>query len=38
MVELLKDYYMSVLYHPSKASVVVDALIPTTISSVSYVE
>ncbi|WMV41523.1 hypothetical protein MTR67_034908, partial [Solanum verrucosum] len=25
-LELLKDYYMTVLYHPDKANVVVDAL------------
>ena len=37
-VELLKNYDMSVLYHPGKANVVADALSRMTIGSVSYVE
>ena len=37
-LELLKDYDMSVLYHPGKASVVADALSCITMSSVPHVE
>ena len=37
-LELLKDYHMSVLYHPSKANVVADALSRMTIGSVSLLE
>ena len=37
-LELLKDYDMSVLYHPGKAYVVVDALSHMTMGSVSHVE
>ena len=37
-LELLKDYDMSVLYHPSKANVVLDALSPMTMHSVSHVD
>ena len=38
MVRLLKDYDMSVLYHPCKANVVVDALSHMTMGRVSRVE
>ena len=38
MVETLEDYKMSVLYHPSKANVVADALALMNIESVSHVE
>lgn len=37
-LELLKDYDMSVLYHPSKANVVADTLSSLSIGSVSHVE
>ena len=37
-LELLKDYYMSVLYHPDKANVVAEALSSMTMGSVSHVE
>ncbi|XP_069145932.1 uncharacterized protein [Solanum lycopersicum] len=37
-VELLKNYDMSVLYHPGKANVVADALSRMTMGSVSHVE
>ena len=37
-LELLKDYDMSVLYHPGKANVVADALSQITMGSVSHVE
>ena len=37
-VELLKDYDMSVLYHPGKAHVVADALSRMTMGIVSHVE
>ncbi|WMV18688.1 hypothetical protein MTR67_012073 [Solanum verrucosum] len=37
-LELLKDYDMSVLYHPGKANVVVDALSQLSMGSVSNVE
>ena len=33
---MLKDYDMSVLYHPSKANVVADALSQMTTGSVSH--
>ena len=36
-LELLKDYDMSVLYHPEKDNVVVDALSHMTMGSVSHV-
>ncbi|KAH0680946.1 hypothetical protein KY285_021901 [Solanum tuberosum] len=36
--ELLKDYDMSVLYHPDKANVVVDALSILSMGSVDHVE
>ena len=35
---MLKDYDMSVFYHPGKANVVADALIRMTMGSVSHVE
>ena len=35
---MLKDYNMSVVYHPNKANVVEDALIRMTMGSVSHVE
>ena len=35
---MLKDYDMSVLYHPSKANVVADALSRLSMNSVSHVE
>jgi len=34
----LKDYDMSVLYHPGKANVVADALSRVSMGSVSHVE
>jgi len=37
-LELLKDYIMSVLYHPGKANVVVNALSRFSIGSVAHVE
>lgn len=37
-IELLKDYAMSVLYHPGKANVVVDALSRLSMGSVAHVE
>jgi len=37
-LELLKDYIMSVLYHPDKANVVVNALSRFSIGSVAHVE
>ena len=37
-LELLKDYDMSILYHPDKANVVVDALSRMTMGSMSHVE
>ena len=37
-LELLKDYDMSILYHPGKANVVADALSHFSMSSVSHVE
>ena len=36
--ELLKDYEMSVLYNPSKANMVADALSRMTMGGVSHVE
>ncbi|KAF3680585.1 hypothetical protein FXO38_02229 [Capsicum annuum] len=36
--ELLKDYDMSVLYHPGKANIVADALSRLSIGSVAHVE
>ena len=36
-LELLKDYDMSVLYHPGKANVVADALSRVSMGSFSYV-
>ena len=37
-LELLKDYDMSVLYHPGKANFVADALSRLSMGSVSHVE
>src|SRR5688572_18795073 len=37
-LELLKDYDMSVLYHPGKANVVADALSRLSMNSVTHVE
>ena len=37
MVRLLKDYDMSVLYHPGKANIVVDALSRVSMGSVLQV-
>ena len=37
-MKLLKDYDMSVLYHPDKANVVADALSCMTMGSMSHVE
>ncbi|WMV41372.1 hypothetical protein MTR67_034757 [Solanum verrucosum] len=37
-LELLKDYDMSVLYHPGKANVVADALSRFSIYSVAHIE
>ena len=37
-LELLKDYDMSVLYHPDKANVATDALSRMTIGSVSHLD
>ena len=37
-LELLKDYDMSVLYHPKKTNVVADALSRMTIGSVSHID
>ena len=37
-LELLKDYDMSVLYHPGKANVVADALSRVSMGSVAHVE
>ena len=37
-LELLKDYEMSVLYHSSKANIVVDALSRLSKGSVSHIE
>ena len=37
-LELLNDYDMSVLYHPCKANMVLDALSSMTMGSVSHVE
>ena len=37
-LELLKDYDMSILYHPSKNNVVVDALSKLSTGSTSHVE
>ena len=36
-LELLKDYDVSVLYHPRKANVVEDALSRVSMGSVTYV-
>ncbi|WMV29361.1 hypothetical protein MTR67_022746 [Solanum verrucosum] len=38
LLELLKDYHMSVIYHPEKVNVVVDALNQLSMGSVSHVE
>ena len=35
---MLKDYDMSVMYHPSNANVVADALSRMSIGSVTHVE
>ena len=35
---MLKDYDMSVLYHPAKANVVVDALSRIIVGSVSHID
>ena len=37
-LELLKDYDMSVLYHPGKANVVADALSRLSMNSVTHIE
>ena len=37
-LELLKDYIISVLYHPNKANVVADALSSMNMGHVSHVE
>ncbi|KAH0669267.1 hypothetical protein KY285_023426 [Solanum tuberosum] len=37
-LELLKDYDMSILYHPGKANVVVDALSRLSMGSTTYVD
>ncbi|KAH0633253.1 hypothetical protein KY284_036039 [Solanum tuberosum] len=37
-LELLKDYDMSILYHPSKANVVVDALSTLSMGNTAHVE
>ena len=37
-LELLKDYDMSVLYHPNKANVFANSLSQMTMGSVSHVE
>ena len=37
-LELLKDYDMSVLYHPGKANIVADALSRISIGSIAHVE
>ena len=37
-LELLKDYDMSILYHPSKANVVIDALSILSIGSTTHFE
>ena len=37
-LELLKDYYMNILYHTGKANVVVDALSRFTMGSTAHVE
>ena len=37
-VELLKDYDMSILYHPGKDNVVADSLSHTTLGIVSHVD
>ncbi len=37
-LELLKDYDISVLYHPGKANIVADALSRLSIGSVAHVE
>ena len=37
-LELLKDYDISVLYHPGKSNVVVDALSRMTMGSVSHID
>ena len=37
-LEILKDYDMSVLYHPRKANIVVDDLNRMTMGSVAHVE
>ncbi|WMV25171.1 hypothetical protein MTR67_018556, partial [Solanum verrucosum] len=37
-LELLKDYDVSILYHPNKANVVADALSRLSMGSVSHIE
>lgn len=37
-LDILKDYHMSVLYHPNKDNVVVDALSRMSMSNVAHVE
>ena len=37
-LELLKDYDMSVLYHPGKANIAADALRHVSMGSVAHVE
>ena len=38
LLELLKDYDMSVLYHPGKANVIIDAFSHMTMGIFSHVE
>ena len=38
MVGVIKDYYMSILYHLSKANVVADALSIMSMCSTSHIE
>lgn len=38
MVRVVKDYDMSMLYHPGKSNVVVDALSRMTMVSMSHVD
>ena len=37
-MELFKDYYMSVFYHPNKVDVVANALSHLSMGSISYVD
>ena len=36
-MKLLKDYNCTILYHPNKANVVVDALIRKSMGSLAYI-